>query len=694
MMRLFIHIVILLCISLFAFERYSGRLFNGLDGPAFLTKTEIQQSFFSPSLSLRNDVMEGLSSATNDFNLLNKPALSPALDIKQYAPYFYTWYALQLFLTVLIIGWNYQFSPRVYYTAAWLLTLTLLPYFQDWRIYSLSEAAPCFFEFIFVFALMDVGLQRMGNKSWRASWPSVSIFLLGLVYGLIFCPSAFVIIAPILFITTIHAFLKTSSSAERYRKLFLCILLLFAALALGWVQYAVGLILDSAASFFHTNITGFYHSKIYASILYIGNLPGSYLGPYLFCGATLGMICAIFLSRSLRILALLILICQLILAGGGAYVMSLEKPWSGPSLIYFEMILFPFYGLFLIYLIDQLLNTIFYFFKFPPMRWLPHTCYFFAIAIAIVSVLVVLPTSDRHNSYTLPPRSTPLIHLLKNEIELKVNQAFSGRVVNILPNHDWLAQCAYFASIDRAIGNDHQASGLWFHHIPTLHSYHQEISPGFFSFYRRFLTTENEAIYRNWTSFSKVNTKILRLLGVKFILTTEANLPNLKLRATLNAEQNEFAPLYLYQLSDVNVAGISAKQIVIEPSISAAENRLAQKNFDLSTAVVIEEKNLTQLNLTPAIRSSLRIVKNGFQLTAESNGQTLLILPLEFNHCMNVISHQDEAPKLIRVDGILLGVLFNKKINSTLRYQASPFNNAQCKLKNYLSFKKSWQGTT
>ncbi len=693
MARFIISIAAIICLSMFAFERFSGRLFAGLDGPSFLTKTEIQQSFFNKSLYLHNDLMEGLSSSINDFNLSYKPSLYPQRNIKEYAPLFYTWYALQLFLAVLIIGWNYRFSPRIYYLAAWLLTLTLLPYMQNFRVYSLSEAAPCFFEFIFVFALMDVGLQRMGRDSWRQSLLYAGIFLIGLVYGLIFCPSAFVIISPALLVTTLYAFLKSNESNERYRKFFMCVVLFFLSLLFGWVQYAAGLILDSAASFFHTNITGFYHSRIYASILYIGNLPGSELGPYLFCGATLGMLLAIFSSKSFKLLACMILVCQIILAGGGAWVMSLPKPWSGPSLIYFEMVLFPFYGLFAVYFIDAILSFLFDLFKRHDMKIeYKKIFYILSMFIFIVCILMQAPVSKRSNSYSLPPSATVLTTILANEIAIQPNKIFAGRVANILPNKDWLAQCSYFSKLDQATGNDHQSSGLWYQHIPTLHSYHQEIGPGFFSFYRRFLSSTQEAVYRNWTSFSKIDVKILRLLGVKFILTDKAKLENLTMRGKLEIQDNKLDPLYLYQLSDVNTAGISAKNIVTEPSIFAAENRLAGKDFDLNTAILMNGEKRPDL-LMPAMRSALSVIKNGFHLTASSKGNTLLILPLEFNYCIKVIPLNGVKPKIVRVDGILLGVLFDQHVDSIFRYQASPFDNPRCKLKNYFEFKRLWQGT-
>ena len=107
----------------------------------------------------------------------------------------------------------------------------------------------------------------------------------------------------------------------------------------------------------------------------------------------------------------------------------------------------------------------------------------FGIAAIILIVLVRHhPYKDRGTSYTIPPASTPITEILEKEIAIKPDTIFSGRVANIMPGMDWIKQCAYFLAVNGVTGNDHQSSGLWLKHIPTLHEYSQGITLVFTGF--------------------------------------------------------------------------------------------------------------------------------------------------------------------------------------------------------------------
>lgn len=685
----FLNVVLLFLLSIFAFERFSGRLFNGLDGPAFISASAMQQTVYGKTLHLNSDLLEGLSSTINDFNVTLKPNIYQNASVIPYSQQlFYALYAVELFIAVLLIGWNYRFNQRTTYLAAWCLTIFLLPYFQNLRIYSLTEATPCFLDFIFVFALMDVGIQRMGTVNWRNTLKYGAVFFCGILYGLIFAPTVFSIIAPALVFTTMHAFLK-ATTMERYRKLIICISIFLIAILLGWIQYILGLMLNSAASLFYSQMTGFYHSPIYISIFFLGQIPGSILGPYLFCSATLGMLLAVYQSNTLRSIALATLTFQISIVIIGLVVMSMSSPWLGPSFIYFEMIIFPFYALFAVYLYEFILRQIGKLFSI--YLAIPNPFYYFAFFLVVALILLSQHANDnRGMSYPLLPASTSFTKILEKEIAITPNKMFAGRVANILPNTDWLSQCSYFLKVNLATGNDHQSSGLWFKNIPTLHEYHQEISPGFYSLYHRFLANSNEPVYRNWTNFSKINLKILRLLGVRFIITTQSHLKNTKLHATLRFD-NHIAPLYLYEIANANTAGISATRVITAKSISDTEDMMATNNFKLNDAIVLSDLGIRNDELTKANHSELILEKNGIHLQAESSGKTLLILPLEFSHCLKAIPLHGVRPNILRVDGALAGILFDNKLDVMLENHIGPFNDPRCKLKDYREFKYSWK---
>lgn len=687
-----LHSFTLFCISLFCFTRNTAQLLTGLDGPAIFTSpSEVQFTFFGISPTLHSNIFEGLGNTFVD-NL----TLMPKIYDHELGTYslglLFTWFALQLFISVLIAGWNYSFTHRVRYLSAWLLTILFLPYFENFRIYNITEAGPNFITFILVFVLMDVGINRMGRKNWLNTFFFGGILLFALVMGLIISPTRLVIISPLCLLLMVHALIKAKDPKEFWRKLIMGAFILFATIVTGWLQYVFGLILYTAANVFSAYLTGGYHSLIYVSILFQGQIPSSTWGPSLFYTSILGTLLAVYQSAKFRSIGITILLAQLLIVGGGALLMFQPKPWIGPAPIYFEALLFPFYALFTGYLIVKILGLI-------PSFKLSAKWYDFSLPcifslVILLSVTIQPPNTVRKNSYSLPPLSTPITDILEKEIALDLNSLFWGRVINVVPNMDWIQQCAYFKAIDGATGNDHQSSGLWLKHIPTLHEFNQLITPSFFRIYRRFLAHSGEPFFRSWTSFSTVNLKILKLLGVRFIITTIPEINETKLRAHLRLDKNSLPDLYLHELQKTNTRGLSAKRVIRVSSFQAAENFMDSIEFNLEDAVIISNAKSTLEHYVTATKSKLSVEKGGFHLQAVSTGKTLLILPIEYSHCLNINSLSGPAPKIIRVDAALTGVIFNRNVDVLLDNMTGPFTNPRCKIADYFDFKKIWSSIT
>ena len=269
---------------------------------------------------------------------------------------------------------------------------------------------------------------------------------------------------------------------------------------------------------------------------------------------------------------------------------------------------------------------------------------------------------------------------MEKEIAIKPDTIFSGRVANIMPGMDWIKQCAYFLAVNGVTGNDHQSSGLWLKHIPTLHEYSQGITPGFYRIYRRFLSSPTDTMYRSWSNFSEINIKILKLLGVRFIITSVPDIREATLRTQLKLDNYSLPSLYLHELKDANIAGISAKHIIIAKTIMEAESIMAESKFELHDAIIMSNTEFSQSDLQPVSKSKLSIEKGGFHLQAESAGKTLLIVPIEFSHCLHLTPVSGIAPKIMRVDAALTGVLFNGNVDILLDNRTGPFANPRCKM--------------
>jgi hypothetical protein len=240
-----------------------------------------------------------------------------------------------------------------------------------------------------------------------------------------------------------------------------------------------------------------------------------------------------------------------------------------------------------------------------------------------------------------------------------------------------------------ATGNLHHGPGLWQDDIPTLFEYNRLRSPVRYAFERYFLYSDN--IGRSWRV--DVNLRVLKAIGVRFIITDFPILgPKLRLELTIptppSAQQLIALPvptlksfqLYLYQLEDVNLGQFSPTEVNKKEDASSVLAALADTANDLNHTVfgaVPVGGPLRKANLESVI-----IVRDGFRIQASSEGLSILLLPFEFSHCLNVVDRTaGPAPHVFRADLLLTGVLFDRRLDSDIVFRAGPGIGAGCRLR-------------
>ena len=95
-------------------------------------------------------------------------------------------------------------------------------------------------------------------------------------------------------------------------------------------------------------------------------------------------------------------------------------------------------------------------------------------------------------------------------------------------------------------------------------------------------------------------------------------------------------------------------------------------------------------NLTPASKSSLTVSGKGLRLVAESEGRSVVVLPLEYSHCLEINdtnTGKAYALSLLRLDGLLAGVVFEHHIDALLSFRAGLLQNQACRWDDYLDAK-------
>jgi hypothetical protein len=74
-------------------------------------------------------------------------------------------------------------------------------------------------------------------------------------------------------------------------------------------------------------------------------------------------------------------------------------------------------------------------------------------------------------------------------------------------------------------------------------------------------------------------------------------------------------------------------------------------------------------------------------VVARSSGRSLLIVPLEFSHCIDVEDRRlalgGTGPTLVRVDGLLTGVMFERDLDAVLAFRTGPLRNPTCRWQDY-----------
>src|SRR3954470_17663856 len=256
------------------------------------------------------------------------------------------------------------------------------------------------------------------------------------------------------------------------------------------------------------------------------------------------------------------------------------------SPIYFFLMMYPFWAFFSLYAGVSLIEI-------TTSRFVPQTrsadprlvCA--ALCVAAVALIPLFHADVsrvfKWGGSQLPP-ATPITRALARDIALRPGEAYRGSVATLLgapgsplrhrllDNDERPLQPGEFEKFLQVLamdtGNSHDLLDLWWRDIPTLSEYGQGLSKPLIFFISNVLNAPADAQDLNFGLPRLANIDILRAMGVRFIIT------DLQLRAN-RARMTQILPLsggialYLYELSDPNVAGFSP--LKLSGPISPAE---------------------------------------------------------------------------------------------------------------------------
>ena len=167
-------------------------------------------------------------------------------------------------------------------------------------------------------------------------------------------------------------------------------------------------------------------------------------------------------------------------------------------------------------------------------------------------------------------------------------------------------------------------------------------------------------------------------MGVRFIIT------DLQLRAN-RARMTQVLPLsggialYLYELSDPNVAGFSPLKLSGPISPADLLQRLGSEPALFESEAFVESP--TAQNLVPVERSQVVFERGAVHVTARSTGASALLLPVQFSHCFRVAGQKPDGVKVLRANLLHTLVLFERELDIRLRWEFSFWRNRGCRLR-------------
>jgi hypothetical protein len=492
-----------------------------------------------------------------------------------------------------------------------------------------------------------------------------------------------------------------------------------AALALGYVHYLAGLLTYSAAAQFpdlSKRPLTLYSGEVSLLLTPIHSISTSVIfspGRMMVGGGLIGCLAAIWLgSPRQRELALSVALTEAVLVAVGVSNYWLDY-WFGPTIWYFESYLFPYFALYICFLLLVPLmlvwrvvlrafsatfqRRIVMFANFAIGLALPLAIGLYARAIgpAVQAASRENPTSLF--ATPLPQSESAITRILKSEIKLSPGQPFRGRVAvmtgRIFPEkREWqqYSLVHYFAHF--ATGNLHDGPGLWQDDVPTLMEANTLMTPASFVFLRAFLTNPDDNQYRTrGVGMRRIDPRILKIIGVRFVIT-DLPISGATLRAQIPIPVSSKAlqllgfsyrdldrfDLYLYEFDGVNLGQFSPTETKLAANANQALGYLADGEMAPDRTVVADEP--LSGPLTKAKLELFTIGRDQYRVRANSAGRSILLLPVQFSRCLKIFDAAGGAPRLFRADLMLTGVLFERQIDAQISLHTGPFHNPSCRL--------------
>src|SRR5262245_21545092 len=159
--------------------------------------------------------------------------------------------------------------------------------------------------------------------------------------------------------------------------------------------------------------------------------------------------------------------------------------------------------------------------------------------------------------------------------------------------------------------------------------------------------------------------KTLQAMGVRYVVSREA----LDAAVQRKFAERVWGVWRLYELPHPNVSGYSPANAILAETAPDAVSVMRRDDFDFRRDVVVATSPGA---LAPARDTVLTIrLCGGFHVTGRSDGTALLVLPLQFSHCLKA---HDPGVRIVRADIMWAGIVFSNTIDTDITFDYGIFS--------------------
>jgi hypothetical protein len=225
-------------------------------------------------------------------------------------------------------------------------------------------------------------------------------------------------------------------------------------------------------------------------------------------------------------------------------------------------------------------------------------------------------------------------------------------------------------------GNMFQLTDLWNSNIPTLEDYGQWLTKQMFVFNSDVLAKPEDIVDPTGvaTHLYKFVPEILAMLGVRYIIS-DGRLDHPSATELLTETSPAETTLRLYEIRNANRGNWSPTSVILADDYDSALSSLEKMK---PASVLLLEPMAPASDLVPADQVRLTAMKGGYHVTARSAGASLLVLPVQFSHCWQLVAQPESQGAIYRANLVQTGIFFRDKIDAELRF-ALGLTNSNCR---------------